>query len=237
MTTFVLVHGAWHGAWSWGYIKAELEKDKHTVLTPDLPSHGDDTTFVDDVTLNDYVDKVVGIIDKQDEPVILVGHSMGGIVISRVAEQRPDKIKKLVYLTAFLPRDGESLFALEDRNPKPTVPPSLVIAENEKSATLQSDKIVNLFYLDCDDKDREFAIARLSAQPLAPFATPVSLTEENFGRVPRIYIECTNDQAISIELQRDMYTTSPCDKVFSLDTSHSPFLSAPVELAAILNQL
>ena len=107
--TYVLVHGAFAGAWTWDRVVPLLEADGSTVLTLDLPSHGDDATPIAEATLDGYTAKVVELIDSADEPVVLVGHSMGGLVVSQAAEARPDKIERLVYLAAFLTEDGASL--------------------------------------------------------------------------------------------------------------------------------
>ena len=111
--TYILVHGAWHGAWCWYKVVPLLEARGHKVVAPDLPGHGKDTTKPEQVTLADYVNKVVSVANDQNGPVILVGHSMAGVVISQAAEVLgANKISALIYLDAFLPANGESLFAL-----------------------------------------------------------------------------------------------------------------------------
>src|SRR5690242_20353457 len=96
--------------WGWHKVAALLEQAGHKVTAPDLPAHGDDKTSVSEASLQAYTDKIVQAVDAQTEPVILVGHSMGGTVISQVAEAQPDKVKTLVYLTAYLLPNGKSLF-------------------------------------------------------------------------------------------------------------------------------
>src|SRR3569832_3035470 len=80
MSTLVLVHGAWHGGWSWYRIAARLEAAGHTVFAPDMPGHGTDRTPIEDVTMDTIVAKIGGYIDAAKEPVILAGHSYGGVV-------------------------------------------------------------------------------------------------------------------------------------------------------------
>jgi pimeloyl-ACP methyl ester carboxylesterase len=234
MTTFLLIHGAWHGAWCWSKLAPRLEAMGHRVLALDLPGHGDDKTPVAQVTLQSYVDRVCAVLDHQSEPAVLVGHSMGGLVITGAAEQRWPQVKTLVYLCAFLPRDGQSLLQLAQDDHDSLILPNLVVAEDGASATLREDVIKDAFYADCSDEDVVRARSLLVPQSLAPLSTPVTITEANFGRVPRVYIEALRDRAIAPSLQKRMYADSPCRAVLTLDTSHSPFLSAPDDLAALL---
>jgi pimeloyl-ACP methyl ester carboxylesterase len=235
MSTYVLIHGAWHGAWCWYKVVPGLERLGHRVIAPDLPSLGCDKTPVNRVSLPLWRDFVCSLLDAQPEPVILVGHSRGGIVISEVAEHRPDRIRTLVYLTAFLPRDGESLFDLAPQAPHSLVPPNMVMSEDKSSSTIRDGSLRDAFYGECSDED--VALARLCVQPepTVPLATPVKITEANFGRVPRVYVECLRDKAITPPLQRQMYTALPCRKVLTLDTDHSPFFSRANELVALLH--
>ncbi len=237
MSTFLFVHGAWHAAWCWHKLVPRLEKSGHVVIAPDLPAMGRDRTPVNRVSLASWRKHVCGILDGIAEPVVLVGHSRGGIVISEVAEHRPDRIQTLVYLCAFLPRDGESLFDLAGHDDTSLVPGNMVMSEDKSSSTMRDEVLRDAFYGECSDDD--VALARLCVQPepTLPLATPVKLTSENFGRVPRVYVECLRDRAIPVALQRRMCEASPCERVFTLDTDHSPFLSRPDELAALLAEI
>jgi pimeloyl-ACP methyl ester carboxylesterase len=105
------------------------------------------------------------------------------------------------------------------------------MSEDQSHATVKQEALKEVFYADCSDEDVEFAKSRLVPQAAAPFANPVSTTEENFGQVPRAYIACLRDKAISPSIQEKLYKALPCEKVVSMDTSHSPFFSAPEELA------
>ena len=109
MSTFVLIHGSWHGAWCWYKVIPRLERAGHRVIAPDLPSLGKDKTPISRVSLRLWTESVCQVLDAETEPVVLVGHSRGGMVISEVAESRPEKIKTLVYLCAFLLWNGESV--------------------------------------------------------------------------------------------------------------------------------
>jgi len=214
-----------------------LEKRGHTVVAPDLPSHGRDKTPISAVSLQSYVERVCQVVDAQAGSLVLVRHSMGGAIITQVAEYRPDKIKLLVYLAAFLLGNGESLFQIARGDPETSVLPNLVFTEDQSYSTVKEKALKDLFYGDCSDEDIALARALLVPQSMAPLATPVHTTQQNFGRIPRVYIECLQDRAISPSVQKKMYTALPCQKVISMDRSHSPFFSAPEELAAHLASL
>ena len=235
MSTFVLVHGAWHGAWCWEKVVPLLEDAGHTVVAPDLPGHGEDGTPPSELSMQSYADRVVAAVDEQPEPVVLVGHSMGGIVVSLVAEARPEKMKRLVYLTGFLLEDGKTLISVAETDGEAIVLPNLV--PNEDGSAFSVNNLKDVFYGDCSDGDVEQAKLRLVPEPAFAFATPVAVTEGNFGRVPRAYIECVQDRAIGISAQRGMHERLRCETVISMETSHSPFLSRPEELAGHLVSL
>ena len=234
MGTFVLVHGAWHGAWCWDKVAALLREKGHKVETPDLPGHGSDDTPLKEVTLQAYTDKICDVLKAQDEQVVLVGHSMGGVVISQVAEQCPEKVKMLVYLTAFLLKDGEFLLQLAGDDKDALVLPNLIMSEDESYASIKEEAIKEVFYADCSDEDVERARSLLCLQAAAPLATPIKITEERFGSIPRVYIECLKDKAISPAQQKMMHTRMPCEEIITMHTSHSPFLASPEELVEYL---
>ncbi len=237
MATFVLVHGAWHGGWCWSKVVPLLERAGHRALAPDLPGHGDDRTPVAQVTLRAYADRVCGVAGAQREPVILVGHSMGGAVISQAAEQCPDAVRTLVYLAAFLLRSGASLFARAMAGERGELANHLRPEPAHGHILIDDAGIVPSFYHDCSVEDVAFARARLVPQSLEPFNALLQLTDARCMRIPRVYVECLRDQAMPISLQREQHSDLPCAKVVSLDTSHSPFFSAPEALARELSAL
>jgi len=237
MSTFVLIHGASHGGWCWYKVVPLLEKKGHTVIAPDLPSHGRDKTPLSAVSLQAYVDSVCQVLDAQREPVILVGHSMGGGIITQVAEYRPAKIKTLVYVTALLLKNGEAMFPVFQQDTESFMLPNVEISADQSVMTFREDALKEGFYADCTDEDVALAKLLLVPQALAPGVVPLQTSEANFGRVPRVYIECRRDRALTPSFQKRLYTALPCQQVITMDTSHSPFFSAPGELAAHLMAL
>ncbi|HEX8968077.1 MAG TPA: alpha/beta fold hydrolase [Chloroflexota bacterium] len=237
MSRFILVHGAWHGAWCWDRVVPLLEARGHLVDAIDLPGHGRDRTPTAEVTLDRYAERVCRALEAQPEPAVLVGHSMAGVVITEAAERCPERIQTLVYLAAYLPSDGETLLHLADRPEGATTytRPNLVFSDDHRSVTLRPESLREALYADCQAADIERASRLLVPQAAAPFATPVHTTEERFGRVPRAYVVCSRDRAIPTALQWRMLCARPCQQVTTLQSSHSPFLSAPDTLAAQLD--
>lgn len=237
MSTYVLIHGAFLGGWCWDKVIPLLKKQGHTVEAPDLPGHGDDKTPIQEISLQAYVNRVCEILDKQSESIVLVGHSMGGVIISQTAEYRPDKIKKLVYVAAMLLQNGQSLRQYAEQDRDGLIFPNIILSEDKSYANIKEAAIKEAVFGDCSDEDVDRAKSLLVPQATAPFSTTVNITSDNFGRVPRFYISCNLDRAISPSIQERMYNNLPCEKVIKMDTSHSPFFSAPEELASHLLSL
>ncbi|MFK4466104.1 alpha/beta fold hydrolase [Bacillus sp. RC252] len=234
MSTYVLVHGAWQGEWAWDLVKPQLEAFGHTVITLDLPGSGKDMTPSQNVTLDSYVDAVTDAIHQQNENVILVGHSMGGIVITQTAEYIPNKIDKLVYLCAFLPQNGESLGSKLAGE----AGPQFSVNENDMTAELIPNLIEQTFLNATEDEAiKEASFKQMRPQPLGPFQQELKISEESFGIIDRIYIETTLDRAIPIDFQRRMNTETPCTKIITLEADHSPFFSKTTELVNHLHEL
>jgi pimeloyl-ACP methyl ester carboxylesterase len=234
MSTFVLVHGAWHGAWCWYKLVPALTRAGHRVVAPDLEGLGRDRTPLGQVSLDLWVHGLCSRIEQAGERVILVGHSRGGVVISAVAERMPERVACLAYVTAFLLRDGETVFEIGGTAGTSLVTPNLVVDESNATLTIRDEAVAEVFYGECTLEDVTLARMLLVDEPVAPSTTPLRITPSRFGCVPKIYIECTRDRAIPLDLQRRMAANSSCEIVASLDTDHSPFLSRPRELAANL---
>ena len=237
MSTFVLVHGAWHGGWCWYKVVSLLRQQGHTVLAPDLPAHGRDQTPINSVSMGSYAQRVADVMRTVGEPVILVGHSMGGFVISAAAEQQPESVAKLVYLAAFLLDDGQTFGDAASRDTGSTVSSGLVPSPDGASLTIASNRLKDIFYGDCSDADVALAELALGPESGAALGAQMRVTAQRWGRIPRVYIECTKDRAVSIASQRAMVERLPCEKVITMETDHSPFFSAPEQLADCLASL
>jgi pimeloyl-ACP methyl ester carboxylesterase len=231
--TIVLVHGAWSDATAWQAVVPLLKAQGHEVIAVNLPGHGTDTTSFANISLQSYVDVVKHVIGDRKN-VVLVGHSMAGLVISQVAEEIPGQIKELVYLAAYLPKNGESLLSLAKQDAGSHVSKYLQIDQTTGSANIAKDGIIDVFAADAPAQINDFIINSVKAEPLAPLATPVTLTTEKFGSVKKVYIHTVDDHAVSLPLQETMVKNNPVSKEYSLPSSHTPFISMPGKLAAIL---
>lgn len=237
MKTFILIHGSWHSAWNWHKVIPLLEQQGHKVIAIDLPGMGRDKTPINEVKMQTTVQKICELIDGIEGKVILLGHSKNGIMISQAAEYRPQKVEKLVYLAAYLIPSGKTQREYAVLDTKGVLKPYVIRYEHFNATTLQPEIYKEGLYHDCDDNIMELAKLLLSHEPVESGITPLQLTDENYGSVPRFYIECTADRAVTPFIQRKMYTELPCQKVYSMDTGHSPFFSQPQELANILFEI
>lgn len=234
MSTFVLVHGAWHGGWCWRKLAERLTAKGHTVFAPDMPGRGGDPLPIAELTLDHIVTRIGRTIEAAGETVTLVGHSYGGAMITQAAEAFPERIERLAYVTAFLLEDGQALMDLAREDDDSHLNGHVDFLDDERVARVRDAVIRDCFYAECSDEDVAFAKANLSLEAVAGFRTPMRTSAARFGRIPRTYVECLKDHAISIGLQRRMQKALPCDRVVTLDTDHSPFFCAPDALAAAL---
>lgn len=237
MSTFILIHGSWHSSWNWHKVVPILEKQGHKAISIDLPGMGRDKTPIQNVTLELAVKKVIEIIDSIDGKVILVGHSKNGIIISQTAEYRPYKIEKLIYLAAYLIPNGKTQAEYSAQDTEGVLKPYVDKFPETNSHTLKPIIFKEGLYHDCDDDITEMAKCILSHESVETGITPLNLTETNYGSVPRFYIECTDDRAVTPFIQKKMYLETPCKEVYQIHSSHSPFFSKPIELCNLFNEI
>lgn len=241
MAHFLLIPGMGHGAWAWERVMPLLAEAGHGAHAVELPGMGEDRTPLATLTLVDWIDHVASLASAAPEPVILVGHSRGGHIASAVAEAVPDAVAMLVYVAGVLLPDGCAARDLVARYPECAGTARLLVPEADgpmagKASRLgpgACDLLCNATALNWCDR----AAGHFTPEPHWALATPVTLTPERFGRVPRAYVECDKDRAIPLSAQRGMRALLPCDPVITLAADHSPFYSAPGPLAAALGAI
>jgi pimeloyl-ACP methyl ester carboxylesterase len=230
MAHFLLVHGSNHGAWCWRDVIPELEKRGHTVQALDLPSHGEDSTPIADVTLDRYAD---AILDALVGPTILVAHSAGGFAITQAAERDPSQVAGLVFVTAYVPAPGKSLVDMLADAPEQPMKGGFEMAEDKLSFRFKPSFLTKSLYGDCPEGTYDYAVAHIGWQPLAPQTTPATLTGAS-DHLPRRYVFCTEDRAVAPAHQRQMAAGFAPEETVELPTGHSPFFSMPDRLAEVL---
>lgn len=233
MTRMILIHGAWATAQTWEDVLPRLKARGHDVITLTLPGHTADGFDPSEVTMDDFIDSVVKAVESGG-PCLLVGHSMGGMVISGVADRIPEKVRKLVYVAGALPRSGESLLDLI----KGQETMGLVEAVRQGSVpmTTELDPEIAGPILYPEATPEQAARAVFVAEPNRGQTDPVTLGE-NFAKVPRAYVFTARDKVITYPLQKAMVAATPCEETFTLDCGHVPQLTRAQELADILDGL
>ena len=230
----VLVHGAWHGAWCWAALQAELDRRGVPSYAIDLPGHGVSALPLSD--LHGDADCVADFLARLATDVVLVGHSYGGAVISE-AGSRTSHVRHLVYLTAFVLDEGESIRRLPILDDVPAEPETLLDKARSTRAdgtlVLDPQLAIPALYGHCAPAVQQAAAARLGPQPGAVFVQ--TATGAAWRTIPSTFVRCTDDRAIAITHQDRM--AARCATIVTLQTDHSPFASMPAETADIIEPL
>jgi pimeloyl-ACP methyl ester carboxylesterase len=238
MARFVLVHGAFSGAWIWQPLIRRLEAAGHSVEAFDLPSMGEDSAPASECTLDACAARLCKALASRQAPAIVAGHSMGGIIATQGAARCPERFAALVYVTAFLPKDGQSLLDLTKlpEGAGDQVQANIVIEGDPAVAIMPDAASRQALYAACPEDVAKWAIAKQRPQPVAPFVTPVSIPPGAIDGIDRYYVLCKQDRAMMPALARRMIAENPCADVVELDTDHTPQLSTTEELAEALHR-
>lgn len=216
-TTYILVHGAWSAAWVWRDVGAELTRREVKWSALDLPSstHGahPNTYLADDA-------REVIEVAKLDGPVVLVGHSYGGAVITEAAEQIPN-LEAMIYVAALIPELGHSTTGVSRMVDVPTMLDAAIEVDGDM-LRLKPTLAKEALFQDCSDEVADWAVSQLTSQTTASLRSPRSGFDVD---VPTYYMRCTLDQAVDPGLQEIL--ASHCDEVAVLESGHTPMLSQP----------
>ncbi|MCW2388184.1 pimeloyl-ACP methyl ester carboxylesterase [Sphingobium sp. B11D3B] len=207
MAIFVLVHGAWGGSWGYGPLARELRSAGHEVYVPSLTGLGERAHLAHGgIMLSDHIADVVGLIDCEGlRDIILVGHSYGGMVITGVSALRGTRIRSLIYLDAFLPKDGEMLWDIVDDATR------AMYIENQR----QSPGLVQPIFPIPPGR-----AGRVSGHPLLTLLEPVKLGGEEDAVARRTYVFASASPLGSFAPFRARCTADPTWDVHELPTSH-----------------
>jgi pimeloyl-ACP methyl ester carboxylesterase len=233
--TIALVHGAWETSTVWDPVATRLTADGYQVVAIDLPGRPGNPLAPSDATLAGYAEAVEARLATLAKPVVLVGHSFGGITISTVAQARPDDIQTLVYVAAFIPRDGLSLFDLAQADPTSAVGPHLQIDRAAGTATIDPSASGAVFANDGTPAQQAAVAASLVPEPVGPLATPVAVSA-SFAGIDKVYLETLRDQVVTPGAQAAMIATTQVRATYELDTGHAPFATDPGGLTAAIER-
>jgi len=235
---YLLVHGAWHSGSCWDAVAGLMRAQGCTVDCPDLPGHGKSRLSLDKVSLKRYVEAVVALIDACEEEIVLVGHSMAGMVVTEVACSRPERIRALVYLCAYLPRPGESIFDLialnRSHEPFSAIELAMELSSDKRSCTVDSSQVIRLFYGSVPPDQAKYLLQAFGAQASLPLSTRARFDQQVFRSLPTHYLCCNKDKVIPLHHQRRMLQRQHCRNLLQIDSDHSPFHSCPDVLAGLL---
>lgn len=231
MARFLLVHGAWHGAWCWSRLGDLLERQGHVVEAVDLPGVGEAPDALGAVGLDDCARTITAAMGA--DPVWLVGHSLGGAAITAAAAMRPQGVEALVYVAASAPLAGETHLQALDLGPAGRAVPRMIIDAERGVAALNREDRIAAFYTRCPADLAAWAADHCATwQALGPAVDPLPCDPP--AAIARFYVQSAGDETIPLETQAAMCARLTLAGRALLDAGHSPFLSAPDALAEVL---
>lgn len=235
-STFVLVHGAWHGGWCWSRVAARLRERGHAVYTPTLTGLGERRHLISpQVNLDTHVEDVVNLLQFEElERVVLVGHSYAGIVISGVADRVPQRLRQLVYLDALLLEPGKSLFS---DFPPAVVEQRLKAIRETGGGVGAAAALPPAAFGVKDPADAAWVARHLTPQPVGTYLQPLLLKAPLGNGLPKTYIECTGDPIATLEPTKARVRADAGWQLRTLATGHDAMVTAPAALTELLTDL
>lgn len=234
MASFVVVHGAWHGAWCWARVLPRLRAAGHVVHAVTLTGSGDRAHLLGTgIRLVTHIEDVVATVDCEElADVVLVGHSYAGLVITgaadRLLQASPQRLRHLVYVDAVTPHTGESW---SSQHPAETVAARAEAAKASGGLSLPPPD-ASVFGL--SGADRDWVNRRQTPFPFGVYRDPLAFDAARVARVPRTFIDCTSPALPTIAVMRQRVRSEPGWNVVEMATGHDPMVSEPEALAAVL---
>ncbi len=237
-TPIVLIHGAWQGAWTFDALRTRLDTADISSIAIDLAGNGFDDTAPDKVDLELYISQVGDAIDELGGRAAILGHSGGGIVATAAAERLPAKTAAVIYLAGMCLPTGIDFGELQTRVAGVGnvfgVSGDIVVSDDGLTSTVSPQAALTYFLDDIPEPIASQAAARLTPQPEGGRLISSPTTPENFGQLPKLYIEALQDSSMIIEAQRAMQAFIPEMPVVSMDCGHVPQVADPERLTEIL---
>jgi pimeloyl-ACP methyl ester carboxylesterase len=232
MATFVLVHGAWHGGWCWRFVRPLLRRAGHEVFAPSLTGLGERKHLVrPDIDLDTHIEDIVSLLEMEDlRDVVLVGHSYGGMVITGAADRAQPRIKRLVYLDAFVPENGKCTldYVVPERAAR-------MREEGEKLGNVTPPPL-SLWGL-TKPEHIDFVKPREVRHPYRTMSQRIVLRNEAaLARLPKTFVYCSSPATGSFDAFAAKYRNDPAWKFFELKTGHDAMILMPEQVAEILQK-
>ncbi|TKK88368.1 alpha/beta hydrolase [Herbidospora galbida] len=218
MTTVMLVHGAWHQPKAWAKLETELHALGYATRTPALPSAGDKPT----AGVHDDAAVLARELASVEGPVVVLGHSYAGIPVTEAAAGAGN-VRRLIYLAAYMPDKGQSMYSLHGLPDPEDTSGLFPLPEDPREA----------LYADLPEPEAEQAVSELADQTVLSFAEKVDAAA--WRDIPSTYIVTGEDKAIPVALQEQM--AAQATEIRRISSGHSPFLSQPRRLAALIDEI
>ena len=233
---YLLIHGSWQGKWVWEKLIHEMEDKWMVCYALDLPGHGEKKRYKGNITVRNYVEEVISFIKGKDlHNIILVGHSMAGIVIPKVAEKVPDRISRVVYLAAYVLLDNESISDLASPNFLKVLS-EIASKSGDNTTILPPEVVVHRYLNECSPQDVQWVLSKLTSEPFGPVLNKIKMKRYYSLRIPKTYIAATRDRGITRDLAHKFVGRIECD-YYEIDADHEVMVSRPKELSDILSKL
>lgn len=232
MSKIILIHGGWCGAWCWDKVTPFLKAQNLDFLAIDLPGHGDNNPQdIEKVNLKTYVDYILEIINKCEQKVILVAHSMSGMIVSQVAENIPQKVERIIYVSAFVPmKSGDTNQQYIENDIYSFVNPKTITFVNEKLCTFDMRYARNVGFNLTNDEDFFWAASKMQLESAVMWGEKIWVSDK-FENVPKFYIHGLKDNCVSYNLQLQICANVPMYKEYYIDGPHTLMISFPKEVA------
>lgn len=235
----IFLHGAWHGPWCWKALTNDFGP-LYRCHTPTMPGRlGETAKVFRKLSLHDYIDAIENFLKTLDKPVYLIAHSLAGLVATHIASHYPEKIKGLIYVAAYIPQDGQSMFELCETLNQQHMTDNMQVDIKQNQVIFDPNQVNQYFYNKCPlSEERALSIPifeSLCPEPLKAFTTRVKITN-NIKTVKKLYIQTTKDRILHPSCQHHLISQHQINHAVRLESDHSPFISAPRKLINMIEK-